>query len=100
MTTGTDSGEARPQHLRIDECAVVSDDVGELSPVAICLWAFQFEPNVAANQKGRQMVARLRCKRSRCVEPKSQFRSVDAEEAHAPDAGDDDGVSVNHVLDG
>ena len=100
MTTGTNSGEARPQHLRIDECAVVSNDVGELSTVAICSWALQFEPNVAANQKGRQMVARLRCKGSGCVEPKSQFRSVDAEEAHAANASDDDGVSINHVLDG
>ena len=63
--------------------------------VRVDMVAVHFETHPPAQHELGQLVASGASKRRRCIEPAADLRSVDAQQPHAPDRHDVDGVSVD-----
>ena len=78
---------------------VFGDDVRETPLVDIEPFAIAFEPHPAVQHEARELVARGIGKRRRGVEHAADFRRVDAEQTHAAERRDVNGIAIDHGAD-
>ncbi len=72
---------ACPQHLGIEEEAVVSINVRELSPIPVGGLRVAFEPDVSLAGQLGQLLSGLLCKGRGCVESGTKLWRINAEKA-------------------
>ena len=99
-------GEARvrvpvalPDDLRVREGAVAQMDVGESTAVAVGPLAVVLQADPPPLEQALREGARLPAVELDRPARVDRLRRVDADQPHAPDAPDDDGVAVDHPFD-
>ena len=96
---GGDAREAVAHERGVHEEAVLAHHVCKMPVVRVHGRAFVLEAHPATEDHRGEPVARLASERRGGVEAMTDFRRVDAEQAHAADGRHVDGVTVDHSCD-
>jgi hypothetical protein len=93
---GRDACESFAHQRRIDEHAVIADDVRKPAPVGVERGTLSLEMHPAAENQLGEPIARLARKRCRGVESAADLRGVDPQQPYPAQARDRYGVPVEN----